>query len=63
MKLEQEIKNQYRIIRKIYDNSNGTFDWEDLKSAIEALVDMERLKTDPHYFDRELNCHGMPITD
>ena len=44
MKIQQEINNQYRIIRKIYDNKNGTFDWEDIKQAIEKLVEQEKLK-------------------
>ena len=52
MKKEQEINNQWRIIRKISNNTNGTFHWDDLKSAIETLVNMERLKIDPDYFDK-----------
>lgn len=53
MKLETEIRNQWRILRKIYNNGNETFDWDDLKSAIETLIDMERLKINPDYFDEE----------
>ena len=52
MKTEQEINNQWRVLHKIYNNQSKTFDWDDLKSAIEALIDMERLKIDPYYFDK-----------
>ena len=52
MKPETEIRNLWRMIRKIHNNTNGTFDWDDLKSAIESLVNTERLKIDPYYFDK-----------
>lgn len=52
MKIENEISNQWRILHKIYNNRNETFDWEDMKLAIEALVNMEKIKVDPYYFDR-----------
>ena len=49
MKNEQKIKNQWRVIRKIYNDGGMTFNWDDLRVAIESLINMERLKTDPHY--------------
>ena len=52
MKIENEISNQWRILHKIYNNRNETFDWEDMKLAIEALVNMKKIKVDPYYFDR-----------
>ena len=48
MKLENEIKNQMKIIRKIYDNTNGTFSWDDMKSAIIELVEQEKLKLEEY---------------
>ena len=41
MKLEQEINNQYRIIRKIYNNRSEIFDWSDLRVAVDALIEMK----------------------
>ena len=53
MKIENEISNQWRILHKIYNNRNETFDWEDMKQAIDALIYMEILKIDPYYFDEK----------
>ncbi|MCK4731831.1 MAG: hypothetical protein KAT65_05160 [Methanophagales archaeon] len=53
MKIENEISNQWRILHKIYNNRNETFDWEDMKLAIEALLDRERIRINPDYFDIE----------
>lgn len=47
MKPLTEYNNQWRIIHKIYNNNNGTFDWDDMKSAIKALMKM-KLKIDTH---------------
>jgi len=51
MKLNTEISNQWKIIKKIYDNGSGTFDWGDMKEAIEGLIDLERIKIKPDYFE------------
>lgn len=51
MKKEQEIIAQWKLIHRIYNDKKGMFDWEYLKSAIELLIDMERIKMNPYYFD------------
>jgi len=53
MKLEQQINNQIRVIKKIYNNEKGIFSWDDMIDAIEALLAMERLRIDPKYFDEK----------
>lgn len=41
MKPQTEINNQWRILHKIYNNENETFDWEDMKSEIKTLIEMK----------------------
>ena len=40
MKLQTEINNEWRTIHKMYNNKNGTYDQDDMKKAIEALIKM-----------------------
>ena len=54
MKKEQEINNQYRIIRKIYNDDNKTFDWSDLRIAIDELI---KMKMDMEFHVPILNIH------
>ena len=54
MKKEQEVNNQYRVIRRIYNNQNGTFKWDDLKSAIDELI---KMKMDMEFHVPILNIH------
>ena len=53
MKNETETTSQWTILRQIFENENGTFDWDDMRVAIVGLVYLKILKLDPHYFDNE----------
>ena len=52
MKSETEINTQWKIIHDVYDNKNAIFDWDDMKLAIDGLVDLKIIQVNPYYFDK-----------
>ena len=41
MKIEQQINNQWRVLHKIFNNEKETFDWDDMRLAIEGLLNLK----------------------